>query len=74
MDEIRQNNSNNRRKNKKKKEEKKIKEDLLVIDTEKLDTSINYIKSEIRELVKKYPKKILILIYKKPKGRYIFWD
>lgn len=74
MDEVRKNNDSNRRGDKKKKEEeKKIKEDLLVIDTEKLDTSIDYIKSNIRDLVNKYPKKILILIYKKPKGRFIFW-
>ena len=75
LDEIRQNNDNNRRreKNKKGKKEKLIKEDLLVIDTEKLDSSIDYMKSNIRDLVNKYPKKVLILIYKKPKSRFIFW-
>ena len=74
LDEIRQNNDNNRRreKNKKGKKEKLIKEDLLVIDTEKLDSSIDYMKSNIRDLVNKYPKKVLILIYKKPKSRFIF--
>lgn len=79
MDEIRENDENRRERNKKgkkdkkKKEVKKIKEDLLVIDTEKLDTSIDYIKRNIREIVNKYPKKVLILIYKKPKSRFIFW-
>lgn len=73
MDEVRQKKENDRRKDKKEKKEKNLKEDLLVIDTEKLDASIDYIKSNIRDLVNKYPKKILILIYKKPKGRFIFW-
>ena len=74
MDEIRKNNESSRRGDRKKKEKEKIiKEDLLVVDTEKLDTSIDYIKSNIRDLVNKYPKKILILIYKKPKGKFVFW-
>ena len=75
LDEVKQNSDNNRRreKDKKNKKEKLIKEDLLVVDTEKLNSSIDCMKSNIRDLVNKYPKKVLILIYKKPKSRFIFW-
>ena len=69
MDELRENRGNNKDK---KKKNKKINEDLLIIHANKLDSSIRYIKSDIRELIKKYPKKVVIIVYKKAKEDFFF--
>ena len=79
MDEIRNRNQKRQEKNKKDKNneeiqssnKEEIKEDLLVIDTEELDTSLDFLKFDIKELVKKFPEKVFIVITKKTRGRFI---
>ena len=73
MDEIRNRNQKRQEKNKKDKNneeiqssnKEEIKEDLLVIDTEELDTSLDFLKFDIKELVKKFLKKYLSSLLKK---------
>ena len=73
MDEIRNRNQKRQEKNKKDKNneeiqssnKEEIKEDLLVIDTEELDTSLDFLKFDIKELVKKFLKKYLLSLLKK---------